>query len=295
VDALSLVQLTALMERTGGSSELKIGLIDGPVDVRHPELVGQHLREVSESIRGAWTEADSAACQHGTFVAGILSAKRGTVAPAICPECTLLTRPIFAQIMSADGEIPSATPEELAQAILDCLNAGARVVNLSCALAEPSTTSERALTEALDQAARHEMIIVAAAGNQGTLGSTAITRHPWVIPIAAYDLQGRPMGDSNLGRSIGRRGLGAPGDEITSVGANGMPLTLRGTSAAAPFVTGAIALLWSEFRTATASEVRFAVTQTHDSRRTTVVPPLLNAWAAYQMMRSRSHARGKKR
>jgi hypothetical protein len=118
VDALSFVQLTALMERTGGSSELNIGLIDGPVDVRHPDLVAQRLREVPESIRGAPAEADSAACQHGTFVAGILSAKRGTVAPAICPDRTLLTRPIFARTMSADGEIPSATPEELAQAIL---------------------------------------------------------------------------------------------------------------------------------------------------------------------------------
>jgi subtilisin family serine protease len=290
VDALALVQLTALMERTGGSTELKIGLIDGPVIVEHPDLVGQHLREVPANNRGAWTEADSAACQHGTFVAGILSAKRGTAAPAICPDCTLLTRPIFAQIASTDGDMPSATPEELAQAILDCLNAGARVINLSSALTEPSTRTEWALQEALDQAAKREVIVVAAAGNQGTLGSTAITRHPWVIPIAAYDLRGRPMGDSNLGRSIGRRGLGAPGEKITSVGVNGTPLTLGGTSAAAPFVTGAIALLWSEFRTATASEVKFAVTQAHDSRRTTVAPPLLNAGAAYQMMRSNSYA-----
>jgi hypothetical protein len=60
---------------------------------------------------------------------------------------------------------------------------------------------------------------VAAAGNQGTLGSTAITRHLWVIPVVAYDLQGRPMDQSNLGSSIGRRGLGAPGDRITSLGA----------------------------------------------------------------------------
>jgi hypothetical protein len=77
VDTLSLVQLTPLMERTAGSPELKIGLIDGPVLVRHPDLVGQHLREIPASNRGTWTEADSAACQHGTFVAGILSAKRG--------------------------------------------------------------------------------------------------------------------------------------------------------------------------------------------------------------------------
>jgi subtilisin family serine protease len=92
------------------------------------------------------------------------------------------------------------------------------------------------------------------------------------------------MGQSNLGGSIGRRGLSAPGDKITSLGAEGNPLTFGGTSAAAPFVTGAVALLWSEFPTATAAEVKFAVTHASNPRRTTVVPPLLDAWAAYQTM-----------
>jgi subtilisin family serine protease len=66
-------------------------------------------------------------------------------------------------------------------------------------------------------------------------------------------------------------------------------LTLGGTSVATPFVTGAIALLWSEFPAATAAEVKLAVTQSNGVRRTTVVPPLLDAWAAYQVMaKSRS-------
>jgi len=103
--------------------------------------------------------------------------------------------------------------------------------------------------------------------------------------VVGYDLHGRPMNHSNLGSSIGRRGLGAPGDRITSTGANGKPLTMGGTSAAAPFVTGAIALLWSEFPKVTATELRFAAMQACFPRRTTVVPPLLDAWAAYQVMR----------
>lgn len=230
-------------------------------------------------------QADSTACLHGTFVAGILSARRGSAAPAICPDCALLVRPIFAEKKTANDEVPSATPEQLAQAILDCLDAGARVLNISAAIVQPALKSERALEEALDQAARRGVIVVAAAGNQGTVGSTAITRHPWVLPVVAYDLQGRPMSQSNLGNSIGQRGLGAPGDRITSLGARGQPLTLGGTSAAAPFVTGTIALLWSEFQAASATDVKFAVTQNRATRRTTVVPPLLNAWAAYQTMR----------
>jgi subtilisin family serine protease len=285
MDPLDLVKLTPLMERNSGSPELKIGLIDGPVVTQHPDLAGEHLREIPGNNSGACTQANSAACLHGTFVAGILSAKRGSVAPAVCPNCTLLVRPIFAETKAANGKMPSAMPEELAQAILDCIEAGARVLNVSAALAQPSIKNERVLEEALDQAARRGVIVIVAAGNQGILGSTAITCHPWVIPVVGYDLQGRPMNHSNLGSSIGRRGLGAPGDRITSIGANGKPLTLGGTSAAAPFVTGAIALLWSEFPTATATEIKFAATQAYTPRRTTVVPPLLDAWAAYQVMR----------
>lgn len=180
--------------------------------------------------------------------------------------------------------MPSAAPRELAAAIFECIEAGARVLNLSAGLAYPSSKGERDLEEALDHAANHDVLVIAAAGNQGTLGSTPITRHPWVIPVVAYDRRGRPMRESNLGGSIGRRGLGAPGERITSLGAEGRPLTLGGTSAATPFVTGAIALLWSEFPAATAAEVKFAVTQVRLARRTTVTPPLLNAWAAYQAM-----------
>src|SRR5262245_23413512 len=282
---LDLVRLTPLIDRTSGRPELTIGLIDGPVVMTHPELANHHVRELPGNGSAACTQPNSTACLHGTFVAGILSAKRGSAAPAICPNCTLLVRPIFAETAAANGEMPSATPEELAQAILDCIDAGARVLNMSAALAQPSMNNERALEEVLDEAARRRVIVVAAAGNRGTLGSTAITCHPWLIPWLGYDLQGRRMNHSNLRNSIGRRGLGAPGNQITSLGAEGRPLTLGGTSVAAPFVTGAIALLWSEFPTATATEIKLAATHARIPRRTTVVPPLLDAWAAYQTMR----------
>jgi subtilisin family serine protease len=143
---------------------------------------------------------------------------------------------------------------------------------------------EYALEEALGHAMRRGVIVVAAAGNQGTIGSSAITRHTWVIPVTACDLQGRPLGMSNLAGSIGKRGLGAPGDRITSLGTDGEVRTFSGTSFAVPFVVGTIALLWSAFPTSTAAEVRAAVTQSHRGGRTSVAPPLLDASAAYHML-----------
>jgi subtilisin family serine protease len=179
--------------------------------------------------------------------------------------------------------MPSARPEELAKAIVAVIDAGASVINLSAALDPSSANAERRLTESLDYAARHRVLVVAAAGNQGTVGSSTITRHPWVIPVVSCDLQGKPTAESNLGSSIGRRGLKAPGENITSLGTNGTLQTVSGTSAAAPFVTGAIALLCSEFPGAHAGEVKSAITRCVRPSNT-VVPPLLDAWAAYQVM-----------
>ena len=283
---LDFIRLRALMDRTSGRAEIRVGLIDGPVLLTHSDLASQNIQEVHGNLPGTCASAKSAACLHGTFVAGMLAARRGSAAPAICPGCTLLVRPIFSETSPANGDMPSATPEELAEAIADCTNAGARVLNLSAALVQPSSKGEHQLQEALDYAAAHEAISVAAAGNQGTLGSSVITRHPSVIPVAACDLRGSPLRESNLGRSIGNRGLMAPGEGVTSLGTNGEPQTLGGTSAAAPFVTGTIALLWSEFPRARASQIRLAVTQTGLARRRAIAPPLLDAWAAYQTLNS---------
>jgi subtilisin family serine protease len=257
--------------------------VKSPVAVDHPDLVPEHIRESPGKLSGRCTMANSVACMHGTFVAGILCAKRSSPAPAICPNCTLLARPIFAESKSNGGPMPSATPAELAEALTETIEAGADVINLSAALVQPSARGERELQAALDYAARRGVIIVAAAGNQASVGSTWITRHPWVIPVAACDPQGRPLDYSNLGHSIGRRGLSAPGDNITSLGAGGKSPAFNGTSAAAPFVTGTVALLFSEFPNATAAEVKLALSQA-PARRKTVVPPLLDAWAAYQVM-----------
>jgi subtilisin family serine protease len=283
VTPLELVRLPDLMERSLGRPEIKVALIDGPVALNHPDLAGAAIQELPGKLGGTCARADTLACRHGTFVAGILAARRDSGTPAICPGCTLLLRPIFAESVNGNGQMPNATPEELASAIIDSVDAGARVINLSAALAQPSPRGEHLLEQALGYSAQRGAIVVAAAGNQGAVGSTAIVRHSWVIPVAACDLRGRPMNESNLGSSIGRRGLSAPGENITSLGSDGKPQTSGGTSAAAPFVTGAIALLWSEFPKASAAQVKLAVTQP-GGRRNTVVPALLDAWAAYELM-----------
>lgn len=279
VSPVTLVNLKPLMALTAGQPDMRIGLIDGPVATDHPELVRNYLKLMSGQSA---CKKRGAACRHGTLVAGILVSKRSSTAPAICPGCTVLVRPIFTDTATVRS-LPVTTPDKLAAAIRECVDAGAHILNLSVALARPSLRGQRELDMALSHAARHHVVVLAAAGNQGSVGSTAITRHPWVIPVVAYDLQGRPMSESNFSSSVGQRGVGAPGDRVRSLGLAGSPVSFAGTSAATPFVTGTIALLWSLFPRVTAVDIKRAVLGT--TTRTTIVPPLLDAWCAYQALR----------
>src|SRR5262249_59742776 len=108
--------------------------------------------------------------------------------------------------------------DEVAQAIVDCMDAGARIVNLSAATGEPTTRVEGRVRQALDHAAAHGTVVVAAAGNQATLGSSEITRHGAVIPVVGYDPLRPPLDQSNFGSSAGRRGPGAPPAALLDLG-----------------------------------------------------------------------------
>lgn len=278
-ELLALVRLEELMARTAGSPEVRIGLIDGPLALDHPDLASQSLQIVGSPAGAACGGAGDAACGHGTFVAGILAARRESSAPALCPDCTLLVRPIFT--LRARG----ASPQDLAAALRDCIAAGAHILNLSLGVLRATGLEERGLQEGLDYAARRGVLVVAAAGNEGSVGSSVLTRHPWAIPVVACDLAGRPVGFSNLGRSIGRHGVRAPGESVQSLSTGGSFFVAGGTSAAAPFVTGALALLWSLFPRAHAAALRSAVGASA-GQVASLVPALLDAQTAYRRLAS---------
>lgn len=284
---LDLVGLSRLMERVPGSPSIAVALLDGPVRIDHPELAQGRITAIDPRREGC-AVADGAACVHGTFVAGLLSGRRGGTGLGICAGCRLLVRPIFAE----GAGPPRTTAQLLAAAVVAAVDAGARVINLSAALVDPTPAGERILTQALRYAANRRVITVAAAGNGGAVGGSVITRHPWVIPVAACDATGRPTGLSNLGISIGRSGVRAPGARITGIGPASESLTLDGTSVAAPFVTGTLALLFSAYPAAPAADLLAAVSAIHRLRKSTIVPPLLDAWSSFCLLARRQQRAG---
>ena len=112
---LDHVELTALMQVTAGRADFAVAIIDGPVATDHVDFGAARMSTISGSVSGQCQHVDGAACQHGTFIAGILVAARGSTAPAICPDCSLLIRPIFTETASSRDQMPSAKPGDLAR------------------------------------------------------------------------------------------------------------------------------------------------------------------------------------
>jgi subtilisin family serine protease len=155
MNALDMVALSRLMELTIGRPEIVIGLIDGPVFIRERNGWSNNIvQQVSSGAPSMCARPSSAACVHGTFIASVLSANRGASAPAICPGCTLLLHAIFPEAVTGTESMPSASADQLAAAIVDTVNAGARVLNMSVGLFQPSSKDERPMQLALDYAAR---------------------------------------------------------------------------------------------------------------------------------------------
>ncbi|MEU0847175.1 S8 family serine peptidase [Streptomyces flaveolus] len=273
------------MAETTGSPAIRVGLIDGPVmNHSHPLLAESHIQHL-RSCRASSTGAHSAATMHGVATAGVLVGSRGTEALGICPGVTLLSCPVFSPWPSR----AAASPAEVAKAVVETAQAGARVINMSLSLAPGPRAGLSAVEQALDYAAGRGTVVVAASGNESSIDGTVLTRHRAVIPVMAYDIDGRPAQFSNIGHSIGQRGVGAPGEGVLSLRAGGGSRAFGGSSAATAIVTGAIALLWSQFPGEHRESIVSAVTRSAPRQRS-VVPPLLNAWRAYEMLLANSRA-----
>lgn len=80
---MTLVDLVRLVNLKEGLArrEISIPSIGGPLVLGHLDLTGSTVLEVPGKLKGACTRVESIACTHGTFVAGVHSARRGSVAP----------------------------------------------------------------------------------------------------------------------------------------------------------------------------------------------------------------------
>ncbi|MER5381802.1 S8 family serine peptidase [Streptomyces sp. NPDC002688] len=268
-----------LVQRSIGSPDVVVAVIDGPVSA-HPDL------STPATLRTAVDDpsADVGDTAHGTFITGILAASRESAAPGLCPGCSFLSSPVFIAPGDAVGRM-STSPAQLAAAITMCVDAGAHLINLSVATTGTTQRPCEELRSALSFAASRRCLVVAAAGNNGTLFSNVITQHPWVLPVTALGDDGRPLRRANLGAGVGSRGVAAPGERVTSLAPGGMYAIGSGTSAAAAVVTGTLALLRSVVPSASAPRLRDAIVRgAHRLGPVSVIPPSMHGLSTYRLL-----------
>jgi subtilisin family serine protease len=125
---------------------------------------------------------------------------------------------------------------------------GADVINMSFGTAEGELEPGAPLPHiaAIRYAATYGCVLVAAAGNSGRLEKFYPAALPDVIAVTSVDRGGRRSSFSTYGSHCA---LAAPGEDIVSMGIRGYRMS-SGTSHAAPFVSGAAALLVARARRA---------------------------------------------
>lgn len=188
---------------------------------------------------------------HGSHVAGIVAAVNGNGigVSGVAPNARILPLRVF----PPQG---SSRSEDVASAIRLAVDSGVKVINLSLG----GDSKESSLTEAIQYAVDHNVLVVAAAGNGGE-------NQPQAWPAADDNTIAVTAIDENHNvTSFDQRGeyidLSAPGDHILSTGLLGQYIYNQGTSMAAPFVSGAAALLFSARPQITAAQVRFLLIST---------------------------------
>ena len=291
---LSHLQLDELYNKSEGSSDITIAIIDGAVDSKHPDFEGTkitQLASINNETNAVCYDKSSPSCQHGTYVTGVLAARRESTSPGIAPGCNYLIRPIFCEEKDLK-DCPTLKEETLAKAVNESIDAGANIINMSVGSTIQRAAISTDLKSAYDRAEENNVLLIGASGNQGTQQVNSLFQHPWVIAVSAMDNEGVIEPSSNSGSWVSRYGLLAPGKQITSASAGGGHQKMTGTSVATPFVTGTAALLWSIEPTASAQQIRNSLLQrtnvNHHSEASNAVtlPKALNAKVSLTQLKS---------
>jgi cyanobactin maturation PatA/PatG family protease len=140
----------------------------------------------------------------------------------------------------------SATQLDLARGIEQAANAGAQIINLSGGQLTDFGEAEGWLENAVRLCQERNILLVAAAGNDGCDCLHVPAALPNVLAVGAMDARGQPLDFSNWGDRYQHQGLLAPGENILGAKPGGGTERLNGTSFATPIVTGVAALLLSE-------------------------------------------------
>ncbi|GGM00648.1 type VII secretion-associated serine protease [Streptomyces fumigatiscleroticus] len=233
--------------RTTKGAGVTVAVLDTGVENDHPDLAGNVL--TGEDLVGfGAARGDEAWARHGTAMASIIAGHGHGTGGAdgvmgIAPEAKILpVRVILEDKDPARAKARRTRGNALAEGIRWAADHGADVINLSLGDDSASAHPEPTEDEAIQYALKKGVAVVASAGNGGEKGDhiSYPAAYPGVIAATAVDRYGTRASFST------RRWyatVSAPGVDVVIADPDHKYYEGWGTSAAAAFVSGAVALL----------------------------------------------------
>lgn len=179
---------------------------------------------------------------HACHITSTIVGQEHTPSPGLAPRCRVINVPL--NTTGDDDEFIS--PLNLARAFELALDLGANIIHCAACRPTQSGEGEEILRQALRKCLEQNILIVAPAGNDEGECWCMPASLPGVLSVGALKPDGKPYKFSNWGGNNALEGIMAPGGEILGAQpANEEPVRLKGTSMAAPVMTGLCALLLS--------------------------------------------------
>lgn len=224
-----------------------VAVLDSGVNPKVPELAGA-VRRGKDVIMGrndGGMDHDTTKDGHGTAMAATIAARGGGKSGfvGIAPESTIL--PVTT--IAGDTLTPNYTDFStgLSKGIRYATDRGARVINMSIGShTTPPDYCSSEVEDAIDYAIRHDIVLVAAAGNDGNT-SNPIDQPascPGVLTVGGIDEALRPWVRSDHQSYVS---VAAPSTHVGWLGMSGTYYPAEGTSSAAALTSGAAALVRS--------------------------------------------------
>lgn len=243
-DALSWLGID--VDNSGWGKGVTVAVLDSGVNSQHLAFKGGVTNIQLTTLTDGSTQLS-----HGTAVASIISGDH-PLTKGVAPASDILS----IRVTDASGSSDSFT---LAEGIMQAAEAGAQVINISMGTFGNSSV----VADAVAYAQSRGSVIVASSGNEGINTIAYPAAYPGVIAVGAVESKGEHLDFSNSGSQLS---IAAPGYQVNAAWGDEQLTAFSGTSASAPFVSGAIAATMSQYPQMTAQQAaNLVVNQANDA------------------------------